>query len=494
LHIGGLRTALFNYLFARQHHGSFILRIEDTDQTRLVPGAEEYIIKSLEWAGIVPDEGLSYGGNFGPYRQSDRKQIYRQYAELLINSGDAYYAFDTPEELENIRREYEGRKETFFYNSVTRSALNNSLSLKDSELKDRLESGIPYVIRFKFNSGEEIIMQDIIRGEVRIQTSTLDDKVLFKSDGMPTYHLANVTDDYLMKITHVIRGEEWLPSLPLHIALYRALGWEKEMPQFAHLPLILKPDGKGKLSKRDGDKGGFPVFPLNWKDPDTGEISKGYRESGYLPEACLNILAFLGWNPGTEQELFSLQELIEAFSLEKTGKAGARFDPEKAKWYNHQYLQKKPDHEIANEFKDILLQKGINPIELPGLIRIIGLVKERASFVYEIWDHAGFFFKRPATYDKETVKKRWNQDLSLEIKELSGFLEKENDFTAENLEKSLKKIIEDRGLNAGQIMNGLRLCLVGELKGPGIFDIMNILGRDETVARIGKALDELPSG
>ncbi len=491
LHIGGLRTAIFNYLIAKQSKGVFILRIEDTDQTRFVPGAEEYIIESLKWAGIVPDEGVSFGGEYGPYRQSDRKSIYKSYADQLVASGNAYYSFDTPEELDKLRKDHESRKETFIYNAAVRDGLCNSLSMKTEELNKRLTSGEHYVIRFKFNPAEEIVMHDIIRGEVRVQAATLDDKVLFKSDGMPTYHLANVTDDYLMKISHVIRGEEWLPSLPLHVALYRAFGWESSMPEFAHLPLILKPDGKGKLSKRDGDKGGFPVFPINWKDPESGEISSGYREAGYFPEACVNLLSFLGWNPGTEQEIFTLSELAAIFSLEKVGKSGSKFDPDKAKWYNHQYLQMKKDDELAKMFAEILKNKGISLPEAAILQKITSLVKERANFVQELWDHADFFFVRPESYDPEVVKKRWNEQVAEQMKQLTTYLKATFDFTAQALEHSVKTFIEEKGFNTGQIMTACRLCLVGTSKGPGVFDICEILGKDEVLLRINNAINKL---
>jgi glutamyl-tRNA synthetase len=492
LHIGGLRTALFNYLYARQKGGVFILRIEDTDQNRFIPGAEEYIINSLKWAGIVPAEGVSFGGEYGPYRQSDRKAIYRQYADQLIASGDAYYSFDTPEELDKLRKDYESRKETFIYNAAVRNGLNNSLSLSAEETKKRLTSGGHYVIRFKFDPGKEIVMHDIIRGEVRVQASTLDDKVLFKSDGMPTYHLANVTDDYLMKISHVIRGEEWLPSLPLHVELYRAFGWEKEMPQFAHLPLILKPDGKGKLSKRDGDKGGFPVFPLEWKDPESGEVSSGYREAGYFPEACVNILAFLGWNPGTEQEIFTLDELAKAFSLDKVGKSGSKFDPDKARWYNHQYLQKQPDDVLASEFTEVLKTKGITAPDPGKLKRIISLVKERASFVNELWEHADFFFVPPVNYDPEVVKKRWNAQVAEQVRQVNDFVQKESSINTHELEEKVKTFVTEKGFGLGQVMNGMRLCIVGTSKGPGIFDIIDILGKKEINERLERAFKNLP--
>jgi len=487
LHIGGLRTAIFNYLIAKQNNGVFILRIEDTDQTRFVPGAEEYIINSLKWAGIVPDEGVSFGGEYGPYRQSDRKSIYKAYADQLISSGNAYYSFDSSEELDKLRKEHEARKETFIYNAAVRDGLNNSLKMSDEEIQSHLSSGQPYVIRFKFDPREEIVMQDLIRGEVRVQAATLDDKVLFKSDGMPTYHLANVTDDYLMKISHVIRGEEWLPSLPLHVALYKAFGWESSMPEFAHLPLILKPDGKGKLSKRDGDKGGFPVFPLEWKDPESGETAAGYREAGYFPEACVNILAFLGWNPGTEQEIFTLPELAAIFSLEKVGKSGSKFDPDKAKWYNHQYLQQKSDAELSKSFAELLQTKGVELPDSVKLQKITGLVKERANFVRELWDHADFFFVRPTAYDPEVVKKRWNPQVAEQMKQILELLERSDDFNAQSLEPKVKAFIEEKLFGMGQIMNALRLCLVGTSKGPGIFDISEILGKEEVILRIRNA-------
>ena len=417
LHIGGVRTALYNYLFAKKNGGTFILRIEDTDQTRFVEGAEEYIMESLKWCGIIVDEGIREGGNYGPYRQSDRKAIYRQYADILIDKGDAYYAFDTPEELETLRSESEKAGNTFIYNAAVREKLNNSVSLKETEWKEKLEKGEPYVIRYKMPHNEDIHFDDIIRGHIVVNTSTLDDKVLFKSDGMPTYHLANIVDDHLMEISHVIRGEEWLPSLPLHIMLYRSFGWDP--PLFAHLPLLLKPDGKGKLSKRDGDKMGFPVFPLFWP---YGETAKGYREEGYYPEAFVNMLALLGWNPGTEQEIFSMDELIDAFSIERVGKSGSRFDPEKAKWFNHQYLQKKTNTQLAIEFREFLRAQGYH-VDIVRLETLIGLVKERVSFVKDIWDQTDFFFKAPETYDQEVIKKRWKEDsaaLLIGIKIIAG--------------------------------------------------------------------------
>ncbi len=497
LHIGGLRTAIFNYLFAKQKNGVFILRIEDTDQTRLVPSAEKYIIDSLKWAGILPTEGITNGKVNEDYRQSNRKPIYKTYAEKLIASEKAYYSFDTPEELDRLRKEYESRKETFIYNATVRDELNNSLSMSKHELEEKLSRREPFVIRFKINPNEEIVMKDLIRGEVRVQSSTLDDKVLFKSDGMPTYHLANVVDDYLMKISHVIRGEEWLPSLPLHWLLYEAFDWDKERPKFAHLPLILKPDGKGKLSKRDGDKGGFPVFPLNWKDPESGEISKGYHEAGYFPEACVNILAFLGWNPGTEQEIYSKSGLYKRISFKRIGKSGSKFDPEKARWYNHQYLQKKSITFLAKEFTELpeykeMLKNNVNLVYSQlNIKKIIMLVKERASFVRELWDHADFFFVRPSTYDPDVVKKRWNSQVAEQMKQLENFLESCDDFSAHVLETKVKAFIEEKGFGTGQIMNAWRLCLVGTLKGPGLFDIAEILGKKEVILRINNTIKSI---
>lgn len=490
LHIGGLRTALFNYLFAKKNGGTFILRIEDTDQTRYIPGAEPYILESLEWCGIMPDEGVGVGGEYGPYRQSERKGIYREYADKLIASGHAYFAFDTPGELDELRNEYEARKATFTYDCHTRSGLRNSLALNPDEVRKLIESDTPYVIRFRFDKDKTIEMSDLIRGEVRVNTSTLDDKILFKSDGMPTYHLANVVDDYLMKISHVIRGEEWLPSLPLHVSLYRAFGWTGQMPEFAHLPLILKPDGKGKLSKRDGDKGGFPVFPINWQDPVTKEISAGYRESGYFPEACLNILAFLGWNPGTDQEIFSLPELVESFDLQKVGKAGAKFDPDKAKWYNHNYLILKSDKEITDEYKAILKEKGIYPDD-DFLIKVVHSVKERVNFVFELWEHSDFFFIAPGGYDEKVVQKRWNEKSGEIVNSIIRILEAENNFTSSRLEETIKPEIEKNEWGMGAVMNAWRLALVGTLKGPHLFDIAEILGKAETIKRMKKAIDVL---
>ncbi len=478
LHIGGVRTALYNYLFAKKNSGTFILRIEDTDQARFVEGAEEYIMESLEWCGIIVDEGIREGGNYGPYRQSDRKTIYRQYADNLIDKGDAYYAFDTPEKLETLRRESEKAGKTFIYNAEVREKLINSVSLKEPEWREKLDKGEPYVIRYKMPCNEDIHFDDIIRGHIVVNTGTLDDKVLFKSDGMPTYHLANIVDDHLMKISHVIRGEEWLPSLPLHILLYRSFGWDP--PLFAHLPLLLKPDGKGKLSKRDGDKMGFPVFPLFWP---YGETSKGYREDGYYPDSFINMLALLGWNPGTEQELFSMDELINSFSIDRVGKSGSRFDPEKAKWFNHQYLQSKTNTQIAIEFREFLRARGYH-VDIIRLESLVGMVKERVSFVKDIWEQTDFFFKAPEIYDQEVVKKRWKEDSSRLLMELRSLLEKATDFSASATEPVIKVWIEKNGYNTGEIMNAFRLVIVGALRGPHIFDIISWIGKDETLKRI----------
>ncbi len=482
LHIGGVRTALYNYLFAIKNGGTFILRIEDTDQARYVEGAEEYIMESLNWCGIVVDEGITEGGNYGPYRESDRKEIYRHYADVLIDRGDAYYAFDTPEQLDALRKESEKTGNTFIYNADVRKRLNNSVSLTEPEWQKKLDMGEPYAIRFKMLQNEEIHFDDIIRGHIVVNTDTLDDKVLFKSDGMPTYHLAALVDDHLMEISHVIRGEEWLPSLPLHILLYRSFGWKP--PLFAHLPLLLKPDGKGKLSKRDGDKMGFPVFPLFWP---YGETAKGYREEGYYPEAFVNMLALLGWNPGTEQEIFSMAELAEAFSLERVGKSGSRFDPEKAKWFNHQYLQKKPNNQLAIEFREFLRSRGYH-VDIVGLETLVELVKERVSFVKDFWDQTDFFFKAPETYDPEAIKKRWKEDSAMLLLELKSVLEKMNDFSATGTEPAVKQWIEDRGYNTGAIMNVFRLVIVGALRGPHLFDIISWIGKDETLKRIDKGI------
>ncbi len=484
LHIGGVRTALFNYLFAKKHGGKFILRIEDTDQTRFVEGAEDYIVDSLRWCGIKFDEGVKEGGDYGPYKQSERKDIYRTYNNKLVDEGNAYIAFDTPEALDKLRADAEAEKKTFTYDSSVREGLDNSLKLSPEEVKARMETGEPYVIRFKMPVNEEVHMVDIIRGKVVVNTSTLDDKVLFKSDGMPTYHLANIVDDYKMKISHVIRGEEWLPSMPLHILLYKALGWEA--PEFAHLPLLLKPTGKGKLSKRDGDKLGFPVFPTEWTTAD-GDVFMGYRESGYFAEAFVNLLALLGWNPGTEQELFEMTELMEAFSLERVGKSGSRFDPEKAKWFNHQWMQRKTDCQVTDLFLPILRRKGVQtPFET--IERIVGFVKERATFVADLWDQSHFFFEAPASYDEKTIKKRWKENTPALMEELASVLDAVEDFTSAITEAAVKKWIEEKELGMGAVMNAFRLSIVGAPKGPHMFDIIEIIGKDETIARLKDAV------
>lgn len=490
LHIGGLRTALFNYLFARKLGGTFIIRIEDTDQNRFVPGAEEYILEALEWCGLKTDEGPVQGGGFGPYRQSERKDYYGEYSVELINKGHAYYAFDTPEELEDLRKEHEAKGETFVYNAGNRESMKNSLSMDARRVKEIIAEGAPYVIRFKFEPNQVIEMQDLVRGEVSVNSSTLDDKILFKSDGMPTYHLANVVDDNLMAISHVIRGEEWLPSLALHVSLYKAFGWEHLMPQFAHLPLILKPTGKGKLSKRDGEKGGFPVFPLNWKDPETGEVSPGYREEGYQPAACINMVAMLGWNPGTEKELFTLEELIAEFQLEKVGKSGSRYDPEKAKWFNHQHLQMMPDSDLGPAFQNELASKGIecNQEQLQSLIPII---KPRINFIHEVWDQSWFFFQPPSSYDPGVIKKRWKEDTPDKMSLLTDTLQHCEPFTTEHIESVVKMLITESEWGMGAIMNAWRLLLVGAASGPGLFDLAAFLGKDEVISRMKIGLDQI---
>ncbi len=489
LHIGGVRTALFNYLFAKKHGGDFILRIEDTDQTRFVEGAERYINESLEWLGLTIDEGVVQGGEYGPYKQSERREIYVQYADQLIAEGWAYYAFDTPEELEALREKAEQEKTKFSYDMNTRMGLRNSLSLSGEEVEKLKSEGVPYVVRFKMPEGVEVSAVDMIRGEVKFNTAILDDKVIFKSDGLPTYHLANVVDDYLMKITHVIRGEEWLPSMPLHIMLYRALGWEEVRPQFAHLPLILKPTGKGKLSKRDGDKAGFPVFPLEWKSPE-GEIASGYRECGYVAEAVVNLLALLGWNPGTEQEIFSKEELIEAFSIERVNKSGARFDPEKAKWFNHQYLSNMADEKLALEFKKELEVKDITADD-SLIINVVGLVKERINFVSDLWEQSSFFFETPKEYDEKVAKKRWKGDVPAFMAELTSSLESVENWKADDIKAVISAEIEAKGLGFGLVMNAFRLALVGGGFGPDLMTIAELLGKEEVILRVKNAVAAL---
>ena len=486
LHMGGVRTALFNYLFAKKHGGDFLLRIEDTDQTRFIPGAEEYIMESLEWCGIKVDEGIREGGNYGPYRQSERREIYKKYADQLIASGNAYYAFDSPKELDVLRKEAEEIKETFTYNAATRGQLKNSLTLSSTEVEKHLLSGNAYVIRFKMPINHEVVMQDIIRGEVHVNTDTLDDKVLFKSDGLPTYHLANIVDDHLMEITHVIRGEEWLPSLPLHVLLYQSFGWETTMPKFSHLPLLLKPTGNGKLSKRDGDKMGFPVFPLFWKSEE-GETAMGYREEGYFPDAFVNLLALLGWNPGTEQEIFTMDELIQLFSLERVTKSGSKFDPKKAEWFNHQYMLMKSNAELVQLYLPILKQKGIetSPAKVE---RIVGLIKDRTRFVKEFWEQSSFFFEAPTSYDPEIIKKRWKEGIPGQLTSVKDVMAHVTDFNGINAKAAVSACIEGNGWNFGSIINTLRLCLVGASKGPDLFEIMEIIGKEETIQRIDTAV------
>lgn len=487
LHIGGVRTALYNYLFARQHGGKLIFRIEDTDSHRFVPGAEDYIIEAFKWLGITFDEGVSFGGDKGPYRQSERREIYKTYVKQLLDNGKAYIAFDTPEELEAKRNEIKN----FQYDARTRGMMRNSLTLGEEETQRLIESGEQYVVRFKIEPNEDVHVNDIIRGDVVINSSILDDKVLYKSaDELPTYHLANIVDDHLMEITHVIRGEEWLPSAPLHVLLYRAFGWADSMPRFAHLPLLLKPDGKGKLSKRDGDRLGFPVFPLEWTDPKTGERSSGYRESGYLPEAVVNFLALLGWNPGTDQEILSMQELIDQFDLEKCSKAGARFDYVKGTWFNHEYILKKTDAELAPDFDRILRQNGIEA-PMDRVTAVVGMMKSRVNFVKELWPLCKFFFAAPESYDEKTTRKRWKENSHTQLTELCDFLEQLDDFSLENQETQVMKWIEDKGYRTGDIMNAWRLALVGEGKGPHMFDISAFLGKEETLRRTRRAIEVL---
>lgn len=483
LHIGGVRTALYNYLFAKQHGGDFIFRLEDTDSQRFVAGAEEYILQAFAWLNITFDEGVTFGGDYGPYRQSERRGIYKEYVSRLLDSRNAYLAFDTPQELEAKRTV----TPNFQYDASTRMQMRNSLSLTPGEVQALLEAGSQYVVRIRIEPGEEVRVQDLIRGEVTVNSSTLDDKVLYKSaDELPTYHLANIVDDHLMKITHVIRGEEWLPSAPLHVLLYRAFGWEDTMPAFAHLSLLLKPEGNGKLSKRDGDRLGFPVFPLQWKDPATGEVSSGYRESGYFPEAVNNFLALLGWNPGTEQEIMSMDEMVGLFDLARCGKSGAKFDHAKSVWFNHQYLQLKPDEEIARLFMPELEAGGLqSPFE--KVVRVVGLVKERVNFVKELREATGYFFAAPAAYDEKTVKKRWKEDSARQMKELAGVLEEIRDFSAPNQEETVMEWIGRNGYHTGNIMNAFRLAIVGEGKGPHMFDITEVLGKEETISRLLRA-------
>ncbi|MCM4159220.1 glutamate--tRNA ligase [Antarcticibacterium flavum] len=488
LHIGGVRTALYNYLFAKKHNGDFILRIEDTDQNRFVEGAEDYIIESLNWCRIPFDEGPGKEGKYGPYRQSDRANLYRKYADELIASGNAYYAFDTAEALDDHRRDHEEKGKTFIYNWHNRLKLENSLALSKEKTDKKLQANEPYVIRFKSPEGETLQLQDEIRGEMEIDTNILDDKVLFKSDGMPTYHLANIVDDHLMEITHVIRGEEWLPSLALHVLLYKAFNWQ--IPKFAHLPLILKPQGKGKLSKRDGDKMGFPVFPLEWKDPKTGEISVGYREENYLPEAVVNMLSFLGWNPGTEQEFFNLEELVAAFELERVHKSGAKFDPEKTKWFQQHYFQLQRDETLAAHFMTILAEKGVRT-DVDYTTRIVSLLKERAVFVDDLWDLGSYFFKAPESFEEKAAKKVWKEDTGEIIDELIEKVSETEPYTTENLQEEIKGWITANNIGFGKVMQPLRLSLVGAMQGPDVFEIAVLIGKLETVRRLEFAKNTL---
>ena len=511
LHIGGVRTALFNYLFAKKHNGTFILRIEDTDQTRYVANAEQYIVDALAWCNIPFDEGVNKNEKFGPYRQSERKELYKKYADTLLKTNWAYIAFDTADELNAHRKEHEANKKNFIYNWHNRAKgrLVNSLVLSDEEVQKRIANGDKYVIRFKIPQDETLEMNDLIRGKITIDTNTLDDKILFKSDGMPTYHLANIVDDYLMKISHVIRGEEWLPSMPLHVLLYRAFGWNT--PEFAHLPLILKPIGKGKLSKRDGDKLGFPVFPLAYTNKQTGEISRGYKEDGYFADAFINMLALLGWNPGTEQEIFSLEELIQVFDLSRVSKSGAKFSPDKTNWFNQQYLQTKSDEEltikffpilnnklnvIANEMKQSVSDNEITSSQTPRndgeyVIKVVSLIKERAVFVKDFWSLSSFFFVNPSEYDAKASKKNWKEGTTNLMEELISILKPIDNFSSENIETIIKEWITSKEIGFGKVMQPLRLSLVGALKGPHLFDIISMIGKEATVLRIEKTIETL---
>ena len=487
LHIGGVRTALYNYLFARQHGGDLVFRIEDTDSTRFVPQAEAYIIEAFRWLGIKFDEGVSFGGNYGPYRQSERRDIYKKYVQQLLDNGKAYIAFDTPEELDAMR----AKTQNFQYDNKTRSTMRNSLTLSKEEVDRLIAQGEKYVVRIKIDAGEEVLVDDMIRGEVRVKSDILDDKVLYKSaDELPTYHLANIVDDHLMEITHVIRGEEWLPSAPLHVLLYKAFGWEDTMPRFAHLPLLLKPDGKGKLSKRDGDRLGFPVFPLDWKDEEGKVTSKGYREQGYFPEAVINFLALLGWNPGGEEEMFTLEELVPLFDISKCSKAGAKFAYEKGIWFNHEYILKKSAEEIGRLFEPICREHGVTD-SFERIVKVCEMMKDRVNFVNELWPLCSFFFEAPSTYDEKTVKKRWKEDSAQTLSALCDLLEGLSDFSLENQEQVVHAWIEQKELKLGNVMNAWRLALVGEGKGPGMFDISAFLGKEETIRRTKRAIEIL---
>ena len=490
LHIGGVRTALYNYLFARQNGGKMILRIEDTDSHRFVPGAEDYINEALAWLGIGIDEGVREGGPYGPYKQSERRDIYREHVKMLLDAGKAYIAFDTPEELEAKRNE----TANFQYDASTRLQMRNSLTLPADEVQRLIDSGEQYVVRFRIEPGRDVAVDDLIRGRVTIKSDILDDKVLYKSaDDLPTYHLANIVDDHLMKISHVIRGEEWLPSAPLHVLLYEAFGWADTAPSFVHLPLLLKPDGKGKLSKRDGDRLGFPVFPLEWHDPKSGETSSGYRESGYLPQAVVNFLALLGWNPGDDTELMSMDELISRFSLDHCSKSGAKFAFEKGKWFNHEYLQEIPDAELAGLFKPVLSAHGVNPADFSDeyIAKSVGLVKSRINFVNDLWDNAKFFFVAPTEYEAKSVKKRWSAEMPAKMTALAALLEAQPDFTGSVIEPVVMQWIADNGYHLGNVMNAFRLTVVGECKGPHMFDITDVLGKAETLDRIRAGVERI---
>ena len=488
LHIGGVRTALYNYLFAKQNGGDFLLRIEDTDQTRFVPGAEEYIIEAFQWLGIRFDEGVGIGGPFGPYKQSERKPMYKQYADYLIENGWAYYAFDTPEALDARRKAAEAEKKTFQYDANTRNSLCNSLTLSEEEVKNKIASGEPYVVRFKYPADMDITVHDLIRGEVTINSNLLDDKVLYKSDGMPTYHLANIVDDHTMEISHVIRGEEWLPSAPLHVMLYKAFGWEA--PAFAHLPLLLKPDGNGKLSKRDGDRLGFPVFPLQWTDPKSGDISSGYRESGYLPEAVINMLALLGWNPGTEQEIMDLDTLVKLFSIENISKSGAKFNLEKAKWFNHQYIQMASMERLLPMFEAELEKHGVKA-EPEFLSYVAQLMRERVHFIPEFWEQTSYFFVAPTEYDPQVVKKRWKPGTAEHLRKMMALVESVQPFDKTQAHDLVMDYVQSNELNMGAIMNSFRIALVGAAKGPDLFEIIYAIGVPETAQRVARAIQAI---
>jgi glutamyl-tRNA synthetase len=491
LHIGGVRTALYNYLFAKNKGGKMILRIEDTDQARFVEGAEQYIIESLKWCGIEFDESVVAGGDFGPYKQSERKELYLPYAEQLVKDGFAYYAFDTTEELTAMRERMKAAGiPSPQYNAVTRTTMQNSLALSEDEVKIRMDAGETYVIRIKMPRNEEVKLNDIIRGWVVVNTNNMDDKVIFKSDGMPTYHLANIVDDYMMKISHVIRGEEWLPSAPLHVLLYRYLGWEDAMPKFAHLPLILKPDGNGKLSNRDGDRLGFPVFPTEWMNPETKEISSGYRESGYISEAFINMLSFLGWNPGTTQEIFSMEGLIDAFSLERVGKAGAKFDFDKTRWFNQQYLRLKSKEELAQDLQIILKENGVEA-EDNFVETVCEQLKERANFVKDMWEEGKYYFAAPTSYDEKTIRKKWKEDTPKYVSELKDKLSVLSVFSSENIEVEFKKYLEENELGMGRLLPAFRVCITGLGMGPSLFDIASLLGKEETIKRMETALEKI---